>query len=337
MDSRRDRPDASLGTRNSELGTRLVFLGTADFAAPSLRALAGAGWAEVVGVVTQPPRPAGRGRTLHPSPVQAAAEALGLPVFAPERLRRPEAVERLRAWRPDLCIVAAYGQILSPAALAVPPHGSLNVHGSLLPRYRGASPVVGALLAGETETGVTIMLMDAGLDTGPILTTATAPIRPDDTAASLTARLADLGAELLLRTVPAWLAGEITPRPQDDALASMTRLVRKEDGAIDWTRPAVEIERQTRAYHPWPGAYTVDPAGERLVIHAARALPEAIDLPPGQGGRIAGQPAIGAGVGALLPLLVQPAGRRPMPYADYLRGRRLAPEAIRFGAAARGA
>jgi methionyl-tRNA formyltransferase len=191
------------------------------------------------------------------------------------------------------------------------------------------------LLAGETATGVTIMLMNAGLDTGPILTTADEPIRPDDTAESLTARLADLGAGLLLQTLPAWLAGEIAPRPQDDARATMTRLVRKEDGAIDWTRPAVEIERQTRAYHPWPGAYTVDAAGERLVIRTARALPGETDLPPGQGGQRDGLPSIGTGAGALLPLLVQPAGRRPMSYADYLRGRRLSPEAARFGTAAR--
>jgi methionyl-tRNA formyltransferase len=312
---------------------RLVFIGTADFAVPSLRALAAAPWAEVVGVITQPARPAGRGRALQPTPVQAAAEALGLPVYQPERLRRPEAVEHLRGLRPDLCVVAAYGQLLSPAVLAIPPHGCLNVHGSLLPRYRGAAPVVGALLAGETETGVTIMLMDAGLDTGPILATATEPIRPDDTAGSLTARLAELGARLLLETIPAWLAGAITPQPQDEARATLTRLVRKEDGLIDWSRPAVVIERQVRAYHPWPGAYTTDASGERLVIRAARALPEVTGLAPGHGGRHAGQAVIGTGAGALLPLLVQPAGRRPMPYADYLRGRRLAPEAARFGSA----
>jgi methionyl-tRNA formyltransferase len=310
---------------------RIVFLGTAAFAVPSLRALAGAAWADLAGVVTQPARPAGRGRATQPTPVQAAAEALGFPVWQPERLRRREAVAHLRELAPDLLVVAAYGQILSPEVLAIPPHGGLNVHGSLLPRYRGASPVVAALLAGETMTGVTIMLMDAGLDTGPILTQASEPIRPDDTGASLTERLAERGAELLVETAPAWLAGRLTPRPQDDAQATMTRLVRKEDGAIDWRRPAAFIERQVRAYHPWPGAYTVDASGERLVIRAARALPDATGLEPGQGGRHAGRAVVGTGAGALEPRLVQPAGRRPMPYADYLHGRRLAPDQARFG------
>jgi methionyl-tRNA formyltransferase len=305
-------------------------MGTADFAVPSLRALAGAAWAEVVTVVTPPPRPAGRGRALHLSPVQGAAEELGLVVWSPPRLRRPEAVAHLRALAPDLCVVAAYGQILSQTVLDIPRHQCLNVHGSLLPRYRGAAPVVQALLDGEHETGVTIMLMDAGLDTGAILTQAREPVRADDTAASLTGRLAELGARLLLETVPAWVAGTLSPRPQDEARATLTRLVRKEDGAINWSLPAVQIERRVRAYYPWPGAYTIDDAGDRLVIHAARVWTEIMGTTPGHGLRHENHALIGAGAGALEPLVVQPAGRRPMPYADFLRGRRMTPEAIRF-------
>ena len=308
---------------------RLVFLGTADFAVPSLRALTARPELEIVMVVTQPARPAGRGRGTRPSPVRVASDELGLAAWEPPRLRRPQAVERLRELAPDLCVVAAYGQILPASALAIPPHGCLNVHGSLLPRHRGASPVAAALLAGDAETGVTIMLMDEGLDTGPILTLRREPIRADDTTLSLTTRLSEAGAELLVETLPRWLAGQITPTPQDEGEATLTRLLRKEDGAIDWARPAVEIERQVRAYHPWPGAFAVDEGGERLVIRAATAWPD-IHLTPGQGGLVERRPVIGAGAGALEPLTVQPPGRRAMAYADYLRGRRLAPEAVRF-------
>lgn len=308
-------------------------MGTAGFAVPALEALAGAPWAEVVMVVTQPARPAGRGRAPRPTPVQIAAARLGLPIWQPERLRRPEAVARLRELAPALSVVAAYGQILSPAVLAVPPRGSLNVHASLLPRHRGAAPVVGALLAGDGETGVTIMLMDEGLDTGPILTQARTPIGPEETGGGLTERLARLGADLLLQTGPAWLAGGLMPRPQVEVEATLTRPIRKEAGVIDWGRPAVEIERAVRAYQPWPGATTHEAAGERLLIRSARAWPALTGLAPGQGGRDGGRPLIGTGTGALEPLEVQPAGRRSMAYADYLRGRRLAPEAVRFGAA----
>jgi methionyl-tRNA formyltransferase len=304
-------------------------MGTAPFAVPSLQALAGAPWAHLVGVITQPPRPAGRGRALQRSAVHEVADALGVSVATPERLRRAEATAAYQQWQPDLCVVAAYGQILSPAVLAAPRHGSLNVHASLLPRHRGAAPVAGALLAGDTETGVTIMLMDAGLDTGPILATARTPIQPDDTTDSLTARLADLGARLLLDTAPAWLAGTLAPAPQDEAAATLTRPVRKEAGRIDWGQPAAQIERQVRAYHPWPGAFTTDGAGARLVVRAARALAGGA-VPPGHGGEVAGQAVVGTAEGALAPLLVQPAGGRPMPYADYLRGRRLRPDQVVF-------
>lgn len=328
---------------------RLVFMGTSAFAVPSLVALAALTELTIVQVVTQPARPSGRGRSLQPTPVQTMAEHLGLPVWQPERLRRPEAVARLRDCSPELIVVAAYGQLLSPAVLALPSHGCLNVHASLLPRYRGASPIVGALLAGETETGVTIMLMDAGLDTGPILSQRATPIEPDETAQALTERLADLGARLLGETLPAWLAGQLAPRPQAEHLATLTRPVRKEDGWIDWAHPAEVIVRAVRAYTPWPGAVTTlrcDERTERLVIRAARAWPgpdptrhgsgpvgrgEA-PLRPGEGGLSDGRAVIGTGQGLLEPISVQPAGRRPMTYSDFLRGRRLRPEQVRVEA-----
>jgi methionyl-tRNA formyltransferase len=311
-------------------------MGTAAFAVPSLERLLAAPWADVVGVITQPPRPAGRGRDLHLSPVHQRASEAGLTVFTPERLRRPPAVAQLRAWQPDLCIVAAYGQLLSAEVLATPPHGCLNVHGSLLPHHRGAAPVAGALLAGDDVTGVTIMLMDAGLDTGPLLSTVTVPIAPDDTTGSLTERLAHAGADLLVRTAHAWLAGQITPQPQDEAQATLTRPLRKEEGEIDWTQPAITIERRIRAFQPWPTAYTVDEAGARIVLLAARVHAEPRDILPGLLWRDGARALIGTGHGALEPERVQPAGRRPMAFADYLRGRRGSTGDIRFGSATAG-
>jgi methionyl-tRNA formyltransferase len=207
----------------------------------------------------------------------------------------------------------------------------LNVHASLLPRHRGAAPIVAALLAGDAVSGVTIMLMDAGLDTGPILTQAEEPIRADDTAVSLGDRLAERGARLLSATVPDWLAGRLPARAQADEAATLTRLVRKEDGLIDWRQSAQLIERQVRAYLPWPGATAVLADGERLVIRAAR-WHSAGGLAPGQGGRLGSLAVVGTGAGLLEPVLVQPAGRRPMSYADFLRGRRQRPEEVCYTA-----
>ncbi|MDD3828414.1 MAG: methionyl-tRNA formyltransferase, partial [Anaerolineae bacterium] len=271
---------------------RIVFMGTPDFAVPSLQALARDH--QVVGVVTQPDRPAGRGRRLVAPPVKEAAGALGLEVIQPPTLRRPEAVERLVAWRPDLVVVAAFGQILRPEVLAIPPHGCLNVHASLLPRYRGAAPIPAAILAGDERTGVTIMRMDEGLDTGPMLAQADWPIRPDDTTGSLTADLARLGASLLVEALPGWLEGRIAPRPQDDAQATYCRTLQKEDGLLDWALTASHLDRQVRACDPWPGAYTAW-AGQRLKILRARPLPGR----PGPGGAGPGRVvalAPGAGV-----------------------------------------
>jgi len=297
---------------------RVVFMGTPSFAVPTLEGLAEV--YQVVAVVTQPDRPSGRGRRLQPPPVKQAAQRLALPVWQPRTLRAPEAATRLRELAPEVVVVAAFGHILRPEVLAVPPHGCVNVHASLLPRYRGAEPVAAAILAGEEETGITIMLMDEGMDTGPILAQRSIPIAPDDTRVSLTEKLARLGAELLLEVLPRWLRGEIVPRPQDETLASYAPPLRKKDGEIDWSRPAVALERMARAYHPWPGAYT-SWRGRRLKVLRARPLP----WPQGEVGRVVETPegaAVVAGEGALLLEEVQLAGRRAMPVADFLRGQR---------------
>jgi methionyl-tRNA formyltransferase len=299
---------------------RVIFMGTPEFAVPSLRALVDGH--EVVGVVTQPDRPAGRGRKVVVSPVKEVALAQGLPLFQPPSLRPPEAVARLAEWRPEVIVVAAFGQILREPVLALPPHGCLNVHASLLPRYRGAAPIAAAILAGEAVTGVTIMRMDEGMDTGPILAQVECPIAPDDTTATLSARLAELGARLLLETLPGWLAGEIEAQPQDGSLATYCRPLQKEDGRLDWTRPAVALDRQVRACEPWPGAYTTW-QGQRLKVLRARARPEwQAGGQPGQVMALDGGIGVVTGQGALELLEVQLAGKKPMAAGAFALGQR---------------
>jgi methionyl-tRNA formyltransferase len=295
---------------------RIAFLGSPDFAVPTLEALASA--FEVVGVITQPDRPAGRGRVLTPPPVKAAALRLGMPVLQPPRLRAPEATAELARWGPDLIVVAAYGQILRPDVLALPRHGCLNVHASLLPRWRGASPIPAAIRAGDPVTGITIMQMDAGMDTGGILAQASLAIGPEDTAAGLTSRLAPLGASLLLDTLPGYLNGEVKPVAQDGSRATLAPLLKKEDGRLDFSRSAAELERQVRAFDPWPGTF-LEWEGHRLaVLHAGIAdLP---GIPMGAVTRSGGLPAVGTPKGQLVLKLVQPAGRQPVPGDAYLRG-----------------
>jgi methionyl-tRNA formyltransferase len=237
-------------------------MGTPAFAVPSLQALldlheAAGRPARVVAVVTQPDRPAGRGRHVQAGPVKELALAAGLPVLQPERLRRSENVAALRDYSPDLVVVAAFAQILSRDVLVTPTYGCLNVHASLLPRWRGAAPIPAAILAGDAETGVTIMRMDPGLDTGPTLSTGVEPIRPDDTTATLTPRLATRGAALLAQAVGPYVSGALQPQPQDEDRATLTRPLQREDGHVDWTAmPAALVARMTRAYDPWPGVYT---------------------------------------------------------------------------------
>jgi methionyl-tRNA formyltransferase len=302
----------------------LVFAGTPEFAVPSLRALHDVGH-EIALVITQPDRPAGRGRALTPSPVKSAALSLGLPILQPETFRAPGIADHLRSLDADAFVVVAYGEILRPEILSIPTRGVLNVHASLLPRWRGASPIPAAILAGDTETGVTIMLMDEGLDTGPILTQRSIPIADEDTTATLTPRLAELGAGLLSETLPRWLADDLTALPQDDATATTCRTLRKEDGRIDWRKPADHVSRMVRAYDPWPGAYTAL-NGETLRIWRAR--PSAREEAPTPAGTVVFLTEINGekgftvqtGDGLLAVLEAQRAGRRRMTSSELLAG-----------------
>ncbi len=299
------------------MSARVVFMGSPEFSLPSLRALA-ANY-QVVGVVTQPDRPAGRGRQLTPPPVKLLAMELGLPIIQPRRLREPEAIQQLRAWAPDVIVVAAFGQILRPEVLDLPPHGSINVHASLLPRWRGASPIVAAILNGDKETGITIMRMDPGLDTGPILSQRAVPIEPTDTAGSLAGKLAPLGAELLSETLPAYLAGKQQPRPQPEAGATSAPMLSKAEGELDFTQSATALERKVRAFNPWPGAFMIW-RGAPLKIHRAH-----IEDGSGKAGERRLQydlPAVGTSDGLLVLDILQPSGKKPMSGRDFLLGAR---------------
>ncbi len=298
-------------------------MGSPQFALPSLLRLL-EGPYEVVGVVTQPDRRSGRGRKLTPPPAKALALERGLPLLQPARIRLPEAIERLAAFRPGLIVVAAFGQILPPAVLAVPPHGCVNVHASLLPRWRGAAPVAAAILAGDTTTGVSIMRIDEGLDTGPVLASRAVGIADDDTAGSLTDRLAEEGAELLVETLPPYLNGLLVGRPQDDALATSAPPVRTDDARLDWSRPARELWLQVRAYNPWPVARTYY-REEPLRVHRARPLAQRADQPPGTVVALAERDApvgVATADGVLALIELQRPGRRPLPAAEFVRGER---------------
>lgn len=258
---------------------RIIYMGTPQFAIPALEGLiAGArpglvlpeGY-EIATVITRPDKPVGRGKAIAFSPVKQTALAYGIPVWQPGSLKRPENIEALAAYHADLYIVAAFGQILPQAVLDLPRSGTLNIHASLLPKYRGVSPIPEAILQGDTETGVTIMLIDAGVDTGPTLLQRTIPIAEDDTTGSLTSKLAELGASALLEALPLWIQRKITPQPQNEQLASYTHMLRKEDGEIVWDRPAIVLARAVRAYSPWPGAYTYW-RGKLLKIISAYAV-----------------------------------------------------------------
>lgn len=299
---------------------RIVFMGTPEFAVPALQALVE--HHEVAGVVTQPDRPAGRGRAMAASPVKEAAVAHGLPIFQPETLRAPEAVGHLAEWQPELIVVAAFGQILRPSVLALPPHGCLNIHASLLPRYRGAAPIPAAILAGDQATGVTLMQMDEGLDTGPILAQAELPIAADDSTGSLTAKLAHLGARLMIESLPAWLGGDLQPQPQDNSQATYCRPLRKVDGQVDWNREAVQLDRQVRACDPWPGAYTTW-QGQRLKLLRVRPWPEwPVEEMAGQVVRLEAGIGVVTGQGLLELLEVQLAGKKPMAGEMFAIGQR---------------
>lgn len=300
---------------------RVVFLGTGDFAVPALEALVRDGY-QVRAVYTQPDRPAGRGRTSRLSAVKRAAERLGLPVQQPETLRGAEAIGALRALEPDVLVLAAYGLLLPRGFLAVPPRGGLNIHPSLLPRHRGPSPVTGALLEGDEETGVTIFLMDAGMDTGPILARRSTGVHPGETAGALTERLAQIGAELVREVLPRWLTGEVEPVPQREEAASYSRLLKKEDGELDWRRPAVVLERQVRAFQPWPGSHTRWRGRLLKVLEATQVSRDAVARSPGEVFVRDGQLAVATGEGALLLKRLQLEGKRAMTSEELLRGYR---------------
>ena len=233
---------------------RIVFMGSPEFAVPVLRKLSAQ--YPVVGVVTQPDRPAGRGRVLTPPPIKILANELNLPIIQPRRLSESDALEQLHLWSPELIIVAAFGQILKPVVLDLPHYCCINVHASLLPRWRGAAPIQAAILNGDETTGITIMRMDPGIDTGPILSQHPLPISPEDTAGTLSSKLAELGADLLIETLPAYLTGRRLPEPQDESLATYAPMIKKEDGLLDFTATAANLERKIRAFNPWPGSYT---------------------------------------------------------------------------------
>jgi methionyl-tRNA formyltransferase len=294
---------------------RTVFLGSGAFGIPTLRWLAGHPDAEVVGVVTAQPRQAGRRQAKKPTEVDAAARALGVPtVLTPWRLRAPEAVASVLELEPGLAVLADYGQLVPPSLLDLP-HGALNLHPSLLPRYRGATPIPAAILAGDTETGVSLMRMDEGLDTGPIVARLRQPLTGRETAPDLETRLAERAADLLADNLGAWLRGEINPEAQPTDGATLTRRLTRQDGRLDPGRPGLELERQVRAYQPWPGSF-VDTAFGRIVVWSAR--PEA-SRETANG--VFDERGLGVGDEERLWLMeVQPAGGERMTWEAFLRG-----------------
>lgn len=301
---------------------RLIFMGTPELACASLKALIASPLFEVIAAVTQPDRPKGRDLKLLPSPVKDLASKARLPVLQPERARAEDFLAHLRTLTPDLIAVAAYGQILPKALLELPLHGCLNVHTSLLPKYRGAAPIQWAILNGDAETGVTIMKMDAGLDTGEILTQHKTPITDKDTAQTLHDRLAEMGADLLVKTIPDYVAGKIVPQPQPGESASYARKIKKEDGQIDWAQSARWIWNRVRGLVPWPGAFTFQQKdGQRLLLKIWQAEPIAAAGAPGQilqadkSGIL-----VGCGEGGLRILQLQREGGRRLGSAEFLAG-----------------
>ena len=296
-------------------------MGTPDFAVESLKACLDLG--EVVAVVTQPDKPRGRGQALQAPPVKLLALERGLPVLQPPKVRGTDFADQLRALAPDVAVVTAYGKILPPDVLAAPRLGCVNVHASLLPRFRGAAPIQWAIALGDEKTGVCLMQMDAGMDTGPVLARAEVPIRPTDTAQTLHDVLAKVGGELLRAHLPAFLAGTLRPVPQPAEGVVMAPMIRKEDGALDFRRPAPELERRLRAFTPWPGAYTQLDGG-LLKVHAVR-----VGTGQGSPGTVLAAGAEGlevaCGEGSLWLLQVQPEGKRVMPVRDFLQGRKVSP------------
>ncbi|MCK8502565.1 MULTISPECIES: methionyl-tRNA formyltransferase [Myxococcus] len=306
---------------------RIVFMGTPDFAVSSLEACFDLG--DVVAVVTQPDKPKGRGNTVTAPPVKELAVARGVPVFQPAKLRTPPFVEELRRFSPDVCVVTAYGRILPKDILELPPKGCVNVHGSLLPRFRGAAPIQWSIAHGDTETGVSLMVMDEGLDTGPVLAMKRLPIGPEDTSATMYPKLAALGGEVLREFLPAYLSGALKPVPQPSEGVMLAPIIEKEEGKLDFTRPAIALERRLRAFTPWPGAFT-SMGGKLVKVHRVK-----VAQGKGAPGTVLSAGAEGievaCGEGSLVLLDIQLEGKRVMKAAEFLTGHKLAVGSQPFG------
>jgi methionyl-tRNA formyltransferase len=296
---------------------KIVFMGSPDFAVPSLAALARK--FDVVGVVTQPDRPAGRGRILTSPPVKLLADQLGIPAIQPEKLREPSSFTQLQSWKPDLIIVAAFGQILRKNVLELPPLGCINVHASLLSRWRGAAPIQAAILHGDAQTGISIMKMDAGVDTGAILAQKVVGITPEDTAGTLSDRLAQIGSIFLCEVLPDYLEGKLIPKLQDESMATYAGMIQKEEGMLDFNQPAEVLARRVRAYNPWPSAFMFW-EGQTLKIHKAHPK-DGVSF-PGKHGIENRLPAVGTVNGWLVLEEVQPAGKKNMLGNAFLSGAR---------------
>lgn len=311
-----------LTENNSSVNARIVFMGTPQFAASILEALLESAY-QILAVYTQPDKPAGRGHQVAWSPVKRRVLECGIAVIQPETFKSPEAVGHLASLRPELVIVAGFGLILPAEVLSLPKFGCLNVHPSLLPRHRGPSPIANTILCGDEATGVTIMLMDAALDTGPILAQEKVSISFMNTTGSLSSELADLGASLLLQTLPKWIGGELRPQAQDESRATYSRLITSEDAEIDWRLSALELWRRVRAYNPWPACYTWC-QGKRLQIHSALPLGDVAEREVGEVIALTEPPGVGVvtGQGVLGLCRVRLEGRRSMSAAEFVRGKR---------------
>jgi methionyl-tRNA formyltransferase len=297
---------------------RTIFIGTPTFALPSLEALAADPYFDIVGVITQPDRPVGRNQVMTQPPVKELAVKKGLPVLQPEKIR--DFVAEIESLKPDLIVLVAYGQIIPKAILDIPRFGCINVHGSLLPKYRGAAVVQAPILNGDAETGVTVMMMDVGLDTGPILAQEKIRLEPDETAATLFPKIAHLGAQLLPKTLKRYIAGGIKLQPQNDALASYVKVLTKEDASIDWSKTATEIERLVRAMSPWPGAWTRWNSKVLKIAEVELAPLKINQYRPGQIFANNGRLAVQCGINSLVVKRLQLEGKTEMSSEDFLRG-----------------
>ncbi len=309
-------------TQSPDKKIRTIFMGTPEFACPALRSLASDSYFDIIGVFTQPDKPVGRKHVITPTPVKSLALEKDLPIFQPLRIKQE--VETIKNLKPDLIVVVAYGQIISQAILDIPRYGCINVHASLLPKYRGAACLNAPILYGDKETGVTIMVMDAGLDTGPILRQTKVDLAEQENLTLLHDKLSEIGAQVLPQTLKDFIAGEIKPRAQDNSQSSYIKVLDKEDGHIDWKNNAVEIERMVRAYNPWPGTFTVlekETSSRTVKILAVGYKPLAInDRQPGELFRHEKDLAIQCGQDSLVILKLQIAGGRPMEAKDFLAG-----------------